>query len=314
MKKIALAAVFIFNVFFITFSAGANEPQDYINVYTDYYDSNSFFYEVVWNGKTAMKENTIYYVDNKITISKIRQLPASSMLVVREGGHITVNSTGALYIVGHFGIEDGGIVEVNKSKLVLNSGSITGINGSLYINNDSELKVYSKIYLYRNGLLSLSGLMQTYKNGKLLFANDIRMFNNGNFRGNRARIEGMPIERFSTAIELKSNGFMRFYDRRNKVTYKITNQVIIDKICSTLNKIKLIPIRESTILTGSFENRYAIRLYDEAGAEYFYFERPEYENDGSIYIDGIIYMYPESSMDFDEFYYYALGIKNFYKR
>lgn len=321
-KKSILAAALLLTAYIAAFIPPAfaaeneneSESKYYLNVYTDYYDYYGYNDEVKWSGKIVMKANTIYYVDSKITVSKVRNLPESSMLVVKRGGHITVSESGALYVQGHFGIEDGGIVEVNQSKLVLNSGSVSGVNGSLYINSDSQLKIYSKLFVYRNGLLSLSGSARAYTNGRLYYANEIRIYNNGNFSGTRERISGMSLDRYQTNIELKNGGFMRFYDRQNKVTYKITNQQVIKKICDALNKIKLIPVRESTVIEGTFENRFGIRLYDASGNEYFYFERPENESEGFVYINGITYAYPDSCLNFDEFYYYALGVRSFYKR
>lgn len=294
--------------------AAENVNEYYVNVYTDYYDYYGFGDQVKWNGKTSMKENTIYYVDSKITVSAVRNLPISSMLVVKRNGHITVSEKGSLYVQGHLGIEDGGIVEVNKSKLVLNSRSITGINGSLYINAGAEMKIYSDLFIYRNGLMSLSGTAKTFNSGHLYYATEIRIYNNGRLEGTRDRITGMNLNRLQTNIELKSGGYMRFYDRSNKITYKISNREVMQRICDALNKIKLIPIRESTVIEGDFENRFGIRLYDSSGNEYFYFERPENESGGFIYIDGITYAYPDSCMSYDEFYYYALGVRSFLKR
>lgn len=294
--------------------AAENVSGYYINVYMDYYDFYGYNEQVKWNGRTSMKENTIYYVDSKVTVSAVRNLPVGSMLVVKRNGHITVSEKGSLYIQGHFGIEDGGIVEVNNSKLVLNSGSVSGINGSLYINAGAEMKIYSDLFIYRNGLMSLSGTAKTYNNGHLLYATEIRIYNNGRFDGTRDRITGMNPERLQSNIELKSGGYMRFYDRSNKITYKISNQDVIKRICDALNKIKLIPIRESTVIESDYENSFGIRLYDYSGNEYFYYERPESESGGFVYADGITYAYPDSCMSYDEFYFYALGVRSFMKR
>jgi len=309
---VILSALIYFNIY-----AVVSEASDgyYVNIYKEYYEYNEGLVENTWNGKTSLKENTVYYVDKKITISVTRVIPASSMLVVKDGGYINISSKGALYSRGYFGIEEGGIVDLAKgSKLVLNTGSRNGLNGNLYVGEGTELKIYSALYIYNNGLLMISGAARTYNKGALYYVNSVRTFNGGSFKGKSERMQGLNVMPKSINIDIGRVASMRFYDRVNRVTYTIRNHNIISRICAALIKIKIIPLRESTPIESGYENRFAIRLYDDKDNEIFYFERPEYENGQYVYTGGVTYVYSDAGMTYDEFYFYAMGVREYAKR
>lgn len=300
-------------VFVLCATVGAGADAVYTNVY-QYFDSYyETFTEADWNGRTKLAENTVYYVDKEVKLTITRTLPESSLLVIRDGGKLTVEKGAALYIRGCLGVGERGILEVD-GKLVLNSTGVTGVNGSIYAAEGCEVKVYGDAYIYRDGLFSVSGSVKVLNRGVLYYANDFRLYNNGAITGSTQRISGMELDRLQFKAEYQTDAMMRFYDRENRITYKVTHQNFIKKVCEAVSKIRLLPVRESIAVEGDYENRYAIRLYDSAGEEYFYIERPESESGGFVYINGIMYTYAEGSMTFDDLYYYIHGVRTNLKR
>ncbi len=289
--------------------------DDYINVYLHYYEHFDNYGEDNWNGKTKLQENTVYYVNKKINVTNKRTLPLGSMLVIRNGGQITIKNGGALYIRGNFGVEHGGVINIETdSKLVINTGAIFGVNGSAYVGKGAQLKVYDRMYIYRDALVTINGIIQTYKNGKLYYVDDLKLYTNGSFKGSKQRINGMNMTRISIDIPDKEIKMMRFYDRTNAVTYKISHSGVNNTIINSLKKIKLLPLYESSNLDGIRENNFLIKLYDSNDDEFFIFERPYEVSNGLVYMNGYVYGVVDGGMNFNEFYFYALGVRTNFKR
>lgn len=296
-----------------TASTGAN--ANYLNVYLNYFENNLEYNEVVWNGRDPLRENTVYYVDRTINITNRRIIPATSMLVIRNNGYIAIKDSGSILVRGTLGIEEGGILDMERgSLLVLNIGSNAGVNGGLYVGEGSELRIFSAFYVYTNGLLMTNGLTRTVNDGTIYFVNSIRTFNNGVIRGNRERMSGLDVTPKNLNADMSRVVSMRFYDRANQNVYTLRDEKTIKMICDGLFKIKLTPLRESTPIQSDFDNRFAVRLFDERGVEIFYFERPEHENGMLVYMDGITYTYSDAGMTYDEFYFYAMGVRAFLRR
>jgi hypothetical protein len=296
-------------------SVASSADENYLNIYWDYFERHPDYSEAVWNGRTAMRDNTVYYVDRVITVTARRNVPATSMLVVRDGGYITISGSGSIQVRGYLGVEEGGIIDMSKdSQLILAAGSKSGINGGLYVAEGAEVRIFSELYLYTNGITMISGTMRTANNGIVYFTNTIRTFNNGIFRGNRERMSGMNGSPVSLSADMSRVDYMRFFDRDNRTTYTIRDQNVINRITDGLFKIRLIPLRESTPIRSDFENRYAISLYDSRGREIFHFERPEHENGNLVYMNGVTYTYNDAGMTYDEFYFYAMGVRAFMRR
>lgn len=306
---IALFVIVVLTNVLSVLTYGADSDSEYRNVYADFLKENPNAVQVVWNGADKMKAGYIYTLEKKVSLTITRVVPRGAMLVIRGGGRLTVETGGgALYSEGTFAVEYGGVLELRSGgKFVLNSSGAAGLNGGFYIDAGSTGKIYSKLFLYRDGSISLSGSLTVYNAGQLFYENDIKNYS-GKFEGKKTRITGAPTTPLRTQLSADGVSFLRFYNRDEAVTYRVSAKARMQKIISGYNKITLYPLREGLAQDADFSHRYGIRLYNSYGAEILYIERPSSERAGIVCVDGFTYSYDETGMTYDEFYYYALGV------
>lgn len=101
----------------------------------------------VWNGKTALKKDTCYFVNKKIKLSRAVTLPEGSMLVIRSGGQLIVIKGGSLTVNGAVVVQSGAMLNAYDGGTV-----VIGESGAAVING--------KLAVSKNGSVSSSGYIQ----------------------------------------------------------------------------------------------------------------------------------------------------------
>jgi hypothetical protein len=288
--------------------AGAADSIDYINVFEDYYGKHTETNETVWNGFDKMKDNTVYVVTDNLLMSVDRVIPDSSMLVIKEGCSLNIIGGATLYCEGNLGIEYSGVINLSSGRLVLNSGGVAGVSGSLYIDQSSEVKIYSGFYVYFGGAVLLSGKMSAINYGCVYQRDSIRTFGDSKLEGKTQALGGYIATTKRLTADLDNVAYIRFYDFDNKKTYRIMSAEKFGKIIKAWNKIALYPLWESQGIVPAIVHNYAFRLYDRDGKELAYIERPSAENDGFVCVDYMLYSYTAAGMTYDDMYYYTYGV------
>ena len=127
---------------------------------------------IVWNGTTALKDNSSYIVTGEITVSSKITIPENTTVSVKSGARLTVSKKGTLIVNGRLNVNSGssmmvfGTMKLNSGKRITSSGdfrfgsaSNITLDGIFAINNggtlqgepasfstasDSTLKIYGK--------------------------------------------------------------------------------------------------------------------------------------------------------------------------
>lgn len=99
----------------------------------------------VWNGKTALKKDTCYFVNKKIKLSRAVTLPEGSMLVIRSA--LLVGKGGSLTVNGAVVVQSGAMLNAyDGGKVIIGESGAAVINGKLAVS--------------KNGSVSSSGYIQ----------------------------------------------------------------------------------------------------------------------------------------------------------
>jgi hypothetical protein len=303
-----LAAVICLQVFALgILPARAATSLNYINVYEDYYARHTPVSETVWNGADKMAADTVYVVTDNLLMTANRVIPASSMLVIKEGGSLTVIDGATLYCEGTLGVEYSAVLNLKAGRLVLNSGGTAGVGGSVYVDEESEAKIYSDFMVYMGGTVILSGQMSAINNGCIYQRDSIRTFG-GKLSGKTLTLGGYVSTGKRFEADVGNVDYIRFYDYDKGVTYRIMSDSKWTKILEAWNKITIFPLCETQGIVPESVRSYAFRLYDADGNELARLERPSAENDGYICIDYVLYSYTAAGMTFDDLYYYTYGV------
>ncbi|MDR0822036.1 MAG: hypothetical protein LBN40_06205 [Oscillospiraceae bacterium] len=305
LTAIALAVAFAF----AALPSGAAE--DYVNVFQDYYKSNTSVETVNWDGKTKMKAGNVYLVSSSLSLSSVTKIPFGAALFVPSGVTLSING-GALYNEGHFAVEYGGTVDLREGKIVLNSGSKTGVGGSLYVGANTELKNYADIYVYSSGFILLSGKMTGYKGSMAHTAGPIVRFGDSTAISTYS-YEQMPapaLSPTSPSFYISTGDYIRFYNYQNNKTYKVTAQTKLSALVKGINSVKLYPSREAIAPAAkAAEKSYKVVVYNSAGkAKYTLTPPTAVASEGRVIIDNMAYTFNENSMNYEMLYYYIIGV------
>lgn len=101
----------------------------------------------VWNGKTALRKDTCYFVSKNIRLSRAVALPEGSMLVIRSGGQILAGKGGKLTVNGAVVVQSGAMLNAyDGGKVVIGESGTAIVNGKLTVS--------------KNGSVSSSGYIQ----------------------------------------------------------------------------------------------------------------------------------------------------------
>lgn len=117
-----------------------------------------------WNGKSSLKSNTCYFIDEEVTVSKNRTLPESSMIVVENSGKLIIpegkrlNVSGALVIHTFANLEVGGSLNIKST-------SVFVLGGDANILNSGKLNVYGFMQVSKGGHLNIDGKVIVSNNG-----------------------------------------------------------------------------------------------------------------------------------------------------
>lgn len=145
-----------------------------------------------WNGKSALKSDTCYFVEGKVTVNKSTVIPESSMLVIRNGALLRLGAGAKLYVKGAVAIHSGGKLNVAENgALILKSTSVMVNNGALAISKGGEMSNYG--YLQSQGMISLKGSLKVLKNGRLACADVMKKSNDAVLSGEKYSIDKRPL-------------------------------------------------------------------------------------------------------------------------
>ena len=120
-----------------------------------------------WNGKTKLKANSCYFINKAVTVTENMTLPESSMIVIENGGKLTVNSGNTLYAKGAVIVHSRAVLWV-KGVVYVKSTSVFVINGKLAVGSSGYVGVYGDMQISDSGSLNVKGRTIIKKDGKIL--------------------------------------------------------------------------------------------------------------------------------------------------
>lgn len=145
-----------------------------------------------WNGKSALKPNTCYFVEGKVTVNRATVIPESSMLVIRNGALLRLGAGARLYVKGAVAIHSDGKLNVAENGiLILKSTSVMVNNGTLAISKGGKVLNYG--YLQSQGIISLKGSLKTLKSGTLACADITKKSTAAVLSGKKSGIDKRPL-------------------------------------------------------------------------------------------------------------------------
>lgn len=145
-----------------------------------------------WNGKSALKSNTCYFIEDKVTVNKTIVIPESSMLVIRNGALLRIEKDAKLYVKGAVVIHSEGKLNIaDNGNIILKSTSVMVNNGTLAISKGGKLLNYG--YLQSQGVISLKGSLKTLKNGTLACTDIVKKSTSAVLSGEQSDIDKRPL-------------------------------------------------------------------------------------------------------------------------
>lgn len=114
--------------------------------------------QVEYNGRTKFKANTCYFIQSgaSVTINSSKTLPASSMIVVENGGKLTVKKGAKLYAKGAVVVHSNAKLAINGQMIVKTSSALV-VNGTLSVSAKGKLSVYGMVQISEGGKMSANG-------------------------------------------------------------------------------------------------------------------------------------------------------------
>lgn len=128
-----------------------------------------------WDGKTKLKANTCYFIKDgaSVTVSAGKTLPASSMIVVENGGKLTVKQGAKLVVKGALIVHSNAKLTVN-GQAVIKSKAACVANGTVFVGAKGRLSVYGDLQVSAGGMLSVKGRAAAGKGGRILSFGDVK--------------------------------------------------------------------------------------------------------------------------------------------
>lgn len=114
--------------------------------------------QVEYNGKTKFKANTCYFIKSgaSVTINSSKTLPASSMIVVENGGKLTLSKGAKLYAKGAVIVHSSAKLAVN-GQMTVKSTSALVVNGKMSVAAKGKLNVYGTVQISEGGTMTANG-------------------------------------------------------------------------------------------------------------------------------------------------------------
>lgn len=133
-----------------------------------------------WNGKSKLKANTCYFIKSgtSVTVSAGKTLPASSMIVVENGGKLTVKQGAKLYVKGALIIHSGAKLTLN-GQAVVKAGGTCVANGTLFVGAKGRLSVSGDMQVSAGGMLSVKGRAAAAGSGRILSFGEVKKLSGG---------------------------------------------------------------------------------------------------------------------------------------
>lgn len=137
-----------------------------------------------WNGKSALKANTCYFVEKTATVTKSVSLPESSMIVVKNGANLRIASGKKLLINGVLAVHTGAKINPMKGgSVIFKSKSVSVINGTLAVSKGGYAGIYG--YVQCGGAVNVKGSLSILNNGSLVCGKAVKEYST-------AKISGAP--------------------------------------------------------------------------------------------------------------------------
>ena len=150
--------------------------------------------ESEWDGSSALRNNRTYILSSSVEIGENVVIPEDTVLTMKDGASLYVNSEAELVIDGGLNLQDGSSLFSGGSVLVNESGTLSvygnveasadanaEINGLLDIRPGAEVKLYSENVFGENGRVTDAGHLilerdsGTVQNGALYIENGGRL-------------------------------------------------------------------------------------------------------------------------------------------
>ncbi len=165
-----LAAVMLF-LGTLSVGASAAMPEGGFNERNEYgmpiVSCDTVLKQKEWNGKTRLKPDTCYFIDKPVSVTANNTLPEGSMIVVENGGKLTVKENVKLYVKGGVIVHSKASLVV-KGRVILKSTSVSVINGGMTIGGKGRVSIYGNLQISQGGVMSVSGKAAVHNNGVVL--------------------------------------------------------------------------------------------------------------------------------------------------
>lgn len=161
-------------------SALAGEPNARDREGLPVVDKAAVLAQKEWNGKTKLRANTCYFIGSgaSVTVNTSKTLPESSMIVVENGGKLTVNKGAKLYAKGAVIVHSNAKLTVSGQAFIKSTGACV-VNGDLYVGASGRLTVYSNLQVSAGGMLSARGRVSVGGKGKILGFGNVNKLKGG---------------------------------------------------------------------------------------------------------------------------------------
>lgn len=149
--------------------------------------------QVEYNGKAKFKANTCYFIKSgaSVTINSNKTLPASSMIVVENGGKLTLNKGAKLYAKGAVIVHSNAKLVIN-GQMIVKSTSALVVNGNLSVTAKGKLSVYGTAQISEGGKMNANGKI-TVSSGRILSLGEVKAPNGKAVKFTQLEVGANPL-------------------------------------------------------------------------------------------------------------------------